>query len=365
MTEFKIHKMALISLLILMICCADDSNDIEPRDDSNGKLPFHELFAQGIDRYLGVFSPSSVDTISPGVLQYQFSGLDNPICFTGNQFTMFTRDGSNNNLFIFLQGGGFCSPTTCAALETGLPLQPIGILDPDDAQNPLKSYNLGYAPYCDGSLWMGDNEVDSDGDGTNDRYFRGLQNLSASLDVIAKAYPNPGHIVLAGISAGGFGVHPALPLVRKLFPSIRIYVINDSGIGIFNPGQFNDLLNYWKAHDFIPSSCQDCVGSDGNLTKYHRYQLKQDQQVKMAFISSKQDSIASSRIGGLSFETQVLESVNELQREFPDRFQSLIANGEAHAYLIGRYDNQIGGVNIKDWIESMLAERNRWVSITE
>lgn len=363
------NVLTLISVLILMNFCSHDKNDVQLKDENNqavnGELPFQELYTQGIDRYLGVFKTSSVDTISSRVLAYKFSGVDNPICYTGNQFSMFTRDGSSNNLFIFLQGGGFCSPISCSALESGLPLLPFGILSPDDPQNPLGFYNLGYAPYCDGSLWMGDNDVDSDGDGKEDRYFRGLQNLSASLDVISKAYPNPGHIVLAGISAGGFGVHPALPLVRKLYPSVRIYVINDSGIGIFKPGELENQLTYWNALQFIPSSCQDCIGPDGNLTAYYLYQLEQDKNIRMAFISSKQDSIASTRIGGPVFRNQLIEVANEIHLEFPERFQSLIANGDSHAYLIGRYDNQIGGVSVRKWIEKMLAERKSWISISE
>jgi hypothetical protein len=58
-------------------------------------------------------------------------------------------------------------------------------------QNPAANYDVGYVPYCDGSGMMGDNEVDSDGDGVNDRFFQGIQNLSASLDVIAQTYPAP------------------------------------------------------------------------------------------------------------------------------------------------------------------------------
>jgi hypothetical protein len=44
---------------------------------------------------------------------------------------------------------------------------------------------------------VGDNEVDSDGDGVNDRFFTGLKNLSASLDVIVQTYRSPDKIVLA------------------------------------------------------------------------------------------------------------------------------------------------------------------------
>jgi len=118
--------------------------------------PFQELYDQGIDRYLGVFTPSSSAVVSPGVTEHIFSGIDAPVCFTGNQFSMFTRDGSSNTLLIFLQGGGFCSPSACEAIEEGIPFIPFGILSPSDPQNPVANYNVGYVPYCDGSMMSGE-----------------------------------------------------------------------------------------------------------------------------------------------------------------------------------------------------------------
>lgn len=326
--------------------------------------PFQELYDQGIDRYLGVFTPTSSSVTSPGVTQHVFTGIDAPICFTGNQFSMFTRNGSSNNLLIFLQGGGFCSPFACGAVETGIPLIPFGILSPNDPQNPVADYNVGYVPYCDGSSMMGDNEVDSDGDGVNDRFFRGLQNLSASLDVIAQNYPAPDKIVLAGNSAGGFAVHAALPLVRKLYPDVRIEVINDSGVGILDPGGMQTLINYWNAGAFFPSSCTDCIGADGNLTDYHKYQLTQDPNIRMAYISSKQDATFAAIIqgGGAAFEAQLIEAADELNAAFPDRFNSLIANGDEHTFIVSNFNYPISGTTVREWIANMIAGNGQWVS---
>ena len=35
--------------------------------------------SQGIDQYLGVFTPSSSEIVSPGVTEHMFSGIDGPI----------------------------------------------------------------------------------------------------------------------------------------------------------------------------------------------------------------------------------------------------------------------------------------------
>lgn len=371
MIQFKRNLILwMISLLTIFVSCSEDTiSDVEPElePEPTTNIPFQELYDQGIDRYLGVFTPASSAVVSPGLTEHTFSGMDAPICFTGNEFSMFTRNGSSNNLLIFLQGGGLCSPAACEAVETGIPLVPFGILNPLDAQNPVANYNLGYIPYCDGSAMMGDNEVDSDGDGINDRFFRGVQNLSASLDVIFQTYPSPDRIVLAGNSAGGFAAHPALPLVRKLYPDVDIDVINDSGVGVLDPGSMQALINYWNAGAFFPSSCPDCIGVDGNLTGYHEYQLTEDQNIRMAYIGSKQDSIITAGLsgGGPSLETQLIEAAAELNAAFPERFQSLIADGDGHTFIIRNFEYGIGGTSVRVWIDHMLNNQEDWVSLTD
>jgi len=327
--------------------------------------PFQELYDQGIDKYLGVFSPSASEVFGPGILEHIFTGIDAPICFTGNQFSMFTRDGSENNLLIFLQGGGFCSPIACEAAEAGIPLVPFGMLDPTDAQNTLANYNLGYVPYCDGSGMMGDNEVDSDGDGVNDRFFTGLKNLSASLDVIVNTYPSPDKIVLAGQSAGGWAVHAALPLVRKLYPETKIIVINDAGVGIIPPGGVNILFNYWNASAFLPPNCDNCIGTDGNLTDYHAYQLSQDDNFRLAFTSSKQDSVISATMGAMVHEMELIEAVTELQAAYPEQFQGLIGNGEYHTTLMRDFHRPIGSTTVRQWVTDMINENENWTTVIE
>ena len=366
MIQSKIKWIAVLGVLIFCLGCSDDiMTDVESNDST--EVPFQELYDQGIDKYLGVFTPSSSQEVSPGVVEHSFSGIEAPICYTGNEFSMFTRNGTSNSLMIFLQGGGFCSPAACDAVETGIPFIPFGILSPTDPQNPAATYNVGYVPYCDGSGMMGDQEVDSDGDGMTDRFFKGAQNLSASLDVIAATYPVPDRIVLAGNSAGGFAVHAALPLVRKLYPDVMIEVINDSGQGIANPGGMEVLLNYWNAWSFFPTSCSDCIGADGNLTNYHRYQLAQDSNIRMAYISSKQDATFATIIegGGAAFEAQLIEAALELNTAYPERFQSLIANGDEHTFIISDFDYAIGGTTVRQWIDNMLRDSGTWMSLSD
>jgi len=140
----------------------------------------------------------------------------------------------------------------------------------------VRDYDVAYLPYCDGSLWSGDADVDADDDGATDYQFGGLMNLTASIDVIAETYPAPTRIFLTGNSAGGFGVHHALPLLRIHYPNVPIGMVNDSGLGISVPGAWEQANAYWNASTMYPQSCDDCIGDDGNLTGFHRYQLDHD-----------------------------------------------------------------------------------------
>lgn len=369
MKTLNSKTLILFSFTLLALSCSKDDDSPETNGETGPENtdPFQELYDQGVDRYLGVFSPTSTSSPGAGVTEYFFDIPDGPICYTGNEFSMSTRDGSGNDLLIFLQGGGFCNPNACSAVEEGIPLIPFGILNPDDPQNPVSAYNLGYVPYCDGSAMIGDIDVDSDSDGTIDRYFRGIQNLSAALDVIAGKYPDPGKIVLAGNSAGGFAVHHALPLVRKLYPDVRIDIINDSGVGVINSGGWQMNLDYWNGTSFYPQSCADCIGTDGNLTDYHKYQLEQDPNIRMAYISSKQDETfaALTTGGGPAFEEQLLEASNELDTAFPDRFSSIIANGDEHTFIISQFNYAVAGTTVRQWVAEMVNETGDWTTVVE
>jgi hypothetical protein len=215
----KSRHAATVVCLALMLGCSGSSNN----GNNKGEItpasapPFQELYDQGIDRYLGKFSPMLNET-EGDVVTHTFGSGDGPLCLNGGEYRMATRDKGSSELMIFLRGGGVCYPGVCFVVfpngERGIPA--LGVLDTALPGNPLASWNTVYLPYCDGGLHISDVDSDSNGDGQIDRFQRGLRNLSAALDVAAATFPAPSRIVLAGMSAGGSGASFALPLVRKL-----------------------------------------------------------------------------------------------------------------------------------------------------
>ncbi len=356
-------SIALCAALPLMTACSDSTDSVvapvEPPVEP-AAVPFQELLDQGIARYLGEYTPMLSEQ-DGDVVNHSFGAGDGPLCLTGGEYTMATRDTGSEDLVIFLQGGGACWSDLCLATEQAAPgIPPLGVLDPAREGNPVAGWNTVYLPYCDGSLHAGDQDVDTDDDGVADRFHRGLHNLSASLDVAVNTFPTPRRILLTGSSAGGFGTTYALPLVRQLYPDVPIELINDSGLGlgrIDEPAFIEQLLTEWNATAFFPESCETCIGDDGHITDYHKYQLSEDENFRLGMMSYTRDTVIAVtfvQVGGEVFEEALLGELDDLEAAYPERVKSFVATGSEHTFLLGDLEKTAGGVSVADWISSML-----------
>jgi len=360
---------ATLACLGFTAACSDSNNSPEPVVGPI-KAPFQELIDQGVTRYLGDYSPMATET-QGDVVNHNFGGGDGPLCLDGSEFTMATRDKGSDELVIFLQGGGACFSDLCAATESaakGIPK--AGILDPDLAGNPVADWNTVYVPYCDGGLHGSDRDNDSDGDGQVDRFQRGLHNLSASLDVAVKTFPAPKRILLTGISAGGFGTPWALPLVRHLYPGVPIEVINDSGLGIARtdePEFLRMLLEEWNMGAFLPPSCPTCIGADGHLTDFHKWQLAEDENFRLSMMSYTLDTVIPffTKVSPEEFERAMRAEVADIENAYPERMHSFIRADADHTLLLGDTSLTAGGVSVLDWVTAMLEDSADWVSTSD
>lgn len=93
-------------------------------------------------------------------------GGDGPIWIAGTAFSAFTRAGNPSKLLIMLQGGGACWQNFyfCNILSEDQepPAPPAGIWNFDSPDNPFANDLIVYLPYCDGSVFSGDNDVVED-----------------------------------------------------------------------------------------------------------------------------------------------------------------------------------------------------------
>lgn len=366
-----------LGIAVVLGACSSGSNN----DDNGGlppipppaAVPFQELIDQGVTRYMGVHSPSTTTAVG-NTLEHTFGAGAGPLCLTGTPYTMATRDSGSEALLIFLQGGGACWPDLFACneyAEDQLPLPSGGLLSEDASKSPLAGMSVAYLPYCDGGLHSSDAEYDTNGDGDIDVFHRGLQNLSASLDVALVTFPAPRLIIIAGVSGGGYGALFALPLVSQAYPGVPIEVINDSGIGITRQGdpEFNDdKVSYWNSEAFFPASVEGAI-PDGPPTILLNWQLQEDPNIKLGMLSYQQDSVIGTAfldIGGPAFESILRATVADVQSANPDRVRSFLRAGSNHTFLGGSLSTSVEGVSVFEWVDAMVnGPIENWQSVAD
>ncbi len=315
---------------------------------SDGSSPADAAAELGLDAYLGTTVASEV-TQDGDTITTTFDDASGPRCLRGDPFRAATREGSSDDLVVFLQGGGACWSQFCLAVTKapeGVP--EVDILNPGMADNPLRNFDVAYAPYCDGSLFSGDADLDDDGDGTIDRYHRGLANLSATLNVAAERFPDPPRVVLAGSSGGAYGTVLGAILVRAVYPDAEVVVLADSGTGVArgtsDPTYVQDLLTEQGSIGFIPEACPDCL-DDGNVTRVIDWWFAQDDNVRVGVFSSWYDAVIGDvflQLPPATFRDELASATAALHDAWPDRYRRFLIDGRMHTTLLGDPTGIIG-----------------------
>ncbi len=348
-----------LAAAVFVSSCGDGAGGGSPFE------PFDDIYEAGLTRYVGSFSPTNNPQAGEdGVKQFRFRDANRgPVCLQGGNYFVETREGASDNLLIYLQGGGACFEGMCAAFTDALPFTPVGVLSPGDPTNPFQDWDVVYVPYCDGSLFAGDTDRVVDG---LMRYQRGLQNLSAALDVAIQEFPAPTRIALAGVSAGGYGTITATPLLRFFYPEEDLIVINDSGPGIARDGEpdfVNGLLDEFNV-GFVPDSCTDCT-ADGHLTGLISWTMNNDPSLRVGLISHDADGVIRGFLGldEQQFRTTLLSETGELGTLFPDRYKRFILTGEAHTTLLLGLSLKAADTTVRQWVNAMVNDPSNWKNL--
>ena len=270
-----------------------------------------------------------------------------PLCLRGTEFTVDTRQGSSDELVIFLQGGGACWEDFCSAFEDDQLATGGGHPQPR-ASRAIRS-RIGMCSTCR-TVTARFSRV------TSTAFFRtalsrkaararaGLPTWPPESDRGAgprlEEFPNPSRILLTGISGGAFGTINALPLVRYYYPETEIVLFNDSGVGVAKDGDPDfveeTLLAGWNAESLIPASCTDCT-SNGHVTRLIEWQLAADDNFTMSALSFSADQVISTfflMIPGDEFTESLLAETGRTTTLYEDRYKRFIPEGGAHTTLL-------------------------------
>jgi hypothetical protein len=352
-------------------------------------LAKQELHESGVDKYLGEFTPVSSSDVGDGWTKHTFDpdGGNGPICIAGTAFSVFTRAGNPSKLLIFEQGGGACWQDfyNCNVLSESQepPTARVGIWDFDAPDNPLADYSILYMPYCDGSVFSGDNDVFDPAFGAAIgvpaavvRFHRGLRNQSAGMDMAKATFPAAKRVTLAGSSAGGVGVAGFAPfLARFVFGNqVHLTVFNDAGPVTPNLDQVDDVAARaadWQFGKFYPESCTDCSDM-GSGTAAIEWRLDNDSTIREAYYETDGDFTNRFFLGLLgdqpAWRDLIVTGHGLLNASHPNRYKRFIVAGDtSHTALQNPlfYSQDANGVLLNEWTRDFLVPRPFWEDIVE
>ncbi len=395
-------RMVVLGLSVLMVALAAtasaDSASTQRGLNAGARA---EIIAAGGDKYLGtaVAEQSSYGAWTKHTFDPQFrpdsdapSGQrpDGPVCITGDEYAVYTKPGDPKKLLVFLQGGGACwgflgqfgfYNCNLLAADQAPPQEPPfpGVFDTGAPDNPFADHSVVYMPYCDGSAFSGDNDVDDDpnwqafvenrlglpeGTGPETRYHRGVQIQTAGMEVAAEMFPRAKQVTVMGHSAGGVGVAGFAPfLARFIFGNnVKLTVFNDAGPIAINLGNSNpqpgdeppeagclegglDIPCFavvsraieWQFGKFYPQSCID----DGRCNEYGQqtgiidWRLENDATIREAFYET--DSDATNRFfaqgdgSGMdpdAYRELLISQHGPIHDAYPRRYNTFIVSGD-------------------------------------
>ncbi|MBW2292988.1 MAG: hypothetical protein JRG94_11870 [Deltaproteobacteria bacterium] len=347
-----------------------------------------ELQAAGVDKYVGDFTPISSEDIGEGWTKHTFDpdGGNGPICIAGTPYSAYTKQGNPSKLLIMLQGGGACWQDFyfCNILEESQapPPEPVGIwgesydTGSEIIPNPIGDWSIVYMPYCDGSVFSGDNDVvDANFPFGPVRFHRGLRNLTAGIDLAKATFANPHQVMVAGSSAGGVGAAGFAPfLARFAYGNFtRLSVFNDAGpvaVNLNETAAIQARAADWQFGKFYPASCTEC-DEEGQATAIIDWRLANDRTIHEAFYET--DADGTNRFF-LNVPTQeayreiIVTEHGKLHDAYPHRYKRFIVSGDtSHTALqFDRfYEQEANGVPLDVWTDDFLRRSHDWKDIVE
>ena len=374
----------IVIMLVLMVACMLPGFAAAKSPKGLNAEALQELADAGVNKYLGEFTPVISEDVGDGWIKHTFdpAGGGGPICIAGSPFSVFTRAGIESKLLIFLQGGGACWQDfyNCNILAEAQepPAPPFGIWNFGSKDNPFRKYSIVYMPYCDGSVFGGDNDVvDPDFPFGPVRFHRGLRNVSAGIDLAKEMFPHASKITVAGSSAGGVGAAAFTPfLVRFLFGNnVQLTVFNDAGpiaVNLEDEVAVAARANDWQFGQFYPASCAEC-DDEGQQTAIIDWRLDNDSTIREAFYETDADETNRFFTGLLfsppeDYRNLILTVHGAIHDAYPNRYKRFIVAGDtSHTALqTPLFDIQdADGVVLSDWTFDFIKKRPFWEDIVE
>jgi hypothetical protein len=290
----------------------------------------------------------------------------------------FNFSSASPNVMVFLDQGGSCFnlitciPNTAAyGADTFMP-PTGGIFNRDDPDNPVRDWSFVFVPYCSGDVHAG-NRPDGSVDGIGAQQFLGYKNLDAFLSRIVPTFAGARQVLLAGSSAGGFGVLLNGDHVAKWFAPIPVTVLSDSGPpmpnSVVEPCLEQQWLDTWGFGQGPMLDCgADCPSTSDYMIDHVLHFGWRYPSYRGGIISSFRDSTINwffsfgykgcqgGTIPDSNFETGLLAVRGQLQAQGTP-FGTYYISATRHIWLLDDdgFSATVNGVTLKQWVAGLLA----------
>jgi hypothetical protein len=305
---------------------------------------------------------------------------------------------TSKKVLMYLEGGGACfdantcnlassanvegsnltalfAPGTGANINSARKALTEGIFDRTKTQNPIRDWNIVYVPYCTGDTHAGTRESPVDVPGTlapRNQWFVGQLNIRKFLNRIVPTFPDAEDVLLAGVSAGGYGTLSNLVLVQRAFPNVKVKHVNDSGAPLTTAASPECLQQKFRELWRVDlSACGSSCPKQNDYTQDNALFLAKFFSDRPAgFIDTTEDEVISSFLGtGLNrcmtqfgtasvpaetYSREILAYADKL-KAFPN-YGAFTPTGTKHTFLrtADFYTVTAGGVRLVDWFTKIV-----------
>lgn len=297
---------------------------------------------------------------------------------------------NSDKLLIFLDGGGACfNELTCAFNLSSFNEEDFNdrinsetslILNRNNPENQFAEWNFIFVPYATGDVHAGSNaSAQVPNGGPNGQAMLGRNNITIILNDLKTYFDNNGglsEVVLAGSSAGGFGVMPNyFQLKSILATNVPTTAIVDAGQvfldnSLLTPCLVNQWESLWNISGSFPSDLNTIVQNDYDydIQKVYEYSSLKYPEDNFGFLSYYEDGTntffygfgqddcaypPAGPVSGAGFKNGLLDLQNDLLGNL-NNWKVFYKNGTSHVFLSdSEFDQTINGKTLNQWLEDL------------
>lgn len=301
-------------------------------------------------------------------------------CGDGSPTGFAVNGGTSDDVLVLFMGGGACwdfdgcfllgaaatGPFGRGQFEALGAALNVGVLDRADPDNPYRTFTQVFVPYCTGDLHAGDRDVDYiQGGLTRTWHHRGATNARLLLARLAATFHAPARLVMAGLSAGGYGATLQYAAFRDALDPAASFLVDDSGpllIGDAIPATTRSKwFSQWRLDAVVDPVCGQGCKTDLSLLAGKLATRYPDD--RMSLISSVADATIGAyfQLDATAFEAAIRGLAKQLTGFAP--YHSYLVAGDSHTTLASPGDFDQNGVDLRAWLAAMLAGDASWVDV--